>query len=239
LEDLTGWKAFFGPVQARHIPSFVAQAFHKTPSQCRIRYSLSFRLEMLFSMNALLWAIMAFIIGLLNPIWMLFASALFWGAGIVLYAGYPVLPGNSGWLKAGVLAFLEVLAIGIYTGAGLRRPWWACWGWMSAATLFTLWLGFDLKGTVGGNISEAESLMHKLGVKSIGTFFSAHPNKIGTIQHDALVCTDCLTCMHVCPKGVYEILPADKRLTLENPKKCFNCGACILQCPNDALSIKV
>ena len=190
-------------------------------------------------MNALLWAIIAFFIVLLNPIWMLFASVLFWAAGFTLYAGYPVIPGNSGWLKAGALSFLEVLTIGIYTVVLLQRPWWAHWGWMSAAALFTLWLGFDLKGTVGGNISEAESLLHKLGVKSIGTFFSAHPNKMGTIQHDPLICNNCLNCINVCPRGVYEILPADKNMAMEHPEKCFNCGACVLQCPSVALSIRV
>ncbi|MGD9259670.1 MAG: methyltransferase domain-containing protein [Desulfobacterales bacterium] len=239
LQNQTDWKADFGPVRAQDLQSFVDKKFHKTPDQCRVRYPLSFRLEMLFSMNALLWAIIAFFIVLLNPIWMLFASVLFWGAGFILYAGYPVIPGNSGWLKAGALSFLEVLTIGIYTVVLLQRPWWAHWGWMSAAALFTLWLGFDLKGTVGGNISEAESLLHKLGVKSIGTFFSAHPNKMGTIQHDPLICNNCLTCINVCPRGVYEILPADKNMAMEHPEKCFNCGACVLQCPSVALSIRV
>lgn len=239
LQNQTGWRADFGPVRAQDIPSFVEKKFNKTPDQCRVKYPLSFRLEMLFSMNALLWAIIAIFVGLLNPIWMLFASALFWGTGIILYAGYPVFPVKSGWLKAGILSFLEVLTIGIFTGVVLHKPWWTHWGWMSAAALFTLWLGFDLKGTVGGNISEAESLLHKLGVKSIGTFFSAQPSKMGTIQHDSLICNDCLTCMNVCPQGVYEILPADKKLIMENPDECFNCGACVLQCPSDALSIRV
>ena len=239
LQNQTGWRANFGPVRAEDLPSFVEKKFNKTPDQCRVKYPLSFRLEMLFSMNALLWAIITIFIGLLNPIWMLFASALFWGAGIILYVGDPVFPGKSGWLKAGVLSFLEVLTIGILTGVVLHKPWWTHWGWMSAAVLFTLWLGFDLTGTVGGNISEAESLLHKLGVKSIGTFFSAHPNKIGKIQHDSLICTGCLTCLNVCPKGIYEILPADKKPTIKNPDECFNCGACVLQCPSDALSIRV
>jgi NAD-dependent dihydropyrimidine dehydrogenase PreA subunit len=109
---------------------------------------------------------------------------------------------------------------------------------MLVAAAFTLWLGFDLKGIVGGNVSEAESLMHTLGVKSFGSIFTAHPEKVGSVKHDPITCTNCLTCMSVCPKGVYNISQKNNKVTLANPAACFNCSACVKQCPSGALSIE-
>ena len=79
--------------------------------------------------------------------------------------------------------------------------------------------------------------MHKLGVKSVGRIFTARPDKVGTIQHDRNICTNCLTCLNVCPKGVYALETENNQVTLKNPETCFNCGACLKQCPSGALFI--
>jgi len=237
IEELTGFQTDFGPLRARDIKDFVNRNYEKSPDQCLVRYPISFRLEMLFCMNALVWLIFVILTGLLNMRWVVLGSLLFWGAGMVLYAGYPYLPGKGGWLKAGALAVFEVLGIAIYTAEVLQKPWWTHWGWMTVAFFFTMWLGFDLKGIVGGNVSEAEALMHKLGVKSVGRIFTAHPDKVGTIKHNRNICTNCLTCLNVCPKGVFAVLPPEPRISLKNPENCFNCGACIKQCPSGALFI--
>lgn len=237
LEDLTGWEVDFGPVYATDIANYIDQNYQKTSDQSLVRYPLSFRLEMLLAMNALVWLIFAIITCFVNIKWMVVGSTLFWSTGFILYAGYSYLPGNSGWLKAGILSIFEVLGIAFFTGAVLQESWWTHWGWMVVVVILTLWLGFDLKGIVGGNISEAESLMHKLGVKSIGSLFSAHPAKIGTVQHQPDACTNCFACISVCPKGVYAISREDNQVALKNPERCFICGACVKQCPNEALSM--
>ena len=108
---------------------------------------------------------------------------------------------------------------------------------MTIAIIFALWLGFDLKGIVGGNVSEPESLLHKLGIKSVGRFFTADPAKTGTVRYDRQACINCFTCLEVCPKGVFTALPSDHCVKFENPENCFNCGACIKQCPSGALFI--
>jgi ubiquinone/menaquinone biosynthesis C-methylase UbiE/NAD-dependent dihydropyrimidine dehydrogenase PreA subunit len=238
LETRTGWKADFGPVYARDIPAFINRNFKKSPDQCLVQYPLSFRIEMLFCMNALVWVVVAILVGLVNMMWVPLVSALFWSAGIILYAGFPYLPGKSGWGKAAALTILEIIAIGMIISFILNGSWWIHWGWMLVAAAFTLWLGFDLKGIVGGNVSEAESLMHKLGVKSFGSIFTDHPEKVGSVKHDPITCTNCLTCMSVCPKGVYDISQKNNKVTLANPDACFNCSACVKQCPSGALSIE-
>ena len=239
LEELTGWKVDFGPVYARDISNFIQHNNEKSTEQRIVHYPLSFRLEMLFCMNALVWLILAVIASFVNIGWVALGTFLFWGAGLILYAGFPYLPGSSGWWKAALLSIFEVFGITLFTAYVLNLPWWTHWGWIFVAVVLTLWLGFDLKGIVGGNLSEAESLMHKLGFKSVGRIFSAHPAKLGSIRHDRHACTNCLTCLNVCPKGVYSIADKDNQINLTNAEACFNCNACIKQCPSEALSFDV
>ena len=158
---------------------------------------------------------------------------------MVLYAAFPLLPGRSGWLKAGWLCLLELLTIACLSVIVLARPWWGSWGWMLAAFAFALWLGFDLKGIVGGNASEADSLMHKLGVKSVGTFYRANPTKRGFIRHDPSACTNCLRCIDVCPQAVFRFPDGDQRVLLSDPEACLVCQACVKQCPSGALSVNL
>jgi ubiquinone/menaquinone biosynthesis C-methylase UbiE/NAD-dependent dihydropyrimidine dehydrogenase PreA subunit len=237
LKAQTGWSAEFGPVYATDIPAFLQQDHRKIAEQRLSQFPLRFRLEMLFSMNALVWLIVFGFLTLIRPRWAILASGLFWGTGLVLYAAFPLLPGRSGWLKAGLLCLVELLTIACLSVIVLERPWWGSWGWMLTALGFALWLGFDLKGIVGGNVSEAESLMHKLGVKSFGTFYTANPAKRGSIQHDRGACTNCLRCMAVCPKAVFASSDSDHHVRLAAPEECLVCQACVKQCPSQALSM--
>jgi len=239
LKAQTGWSVGFGPVYATDIPAFLQQGHRKTDEQRLSQFPLRFRLEMLFSMNALVWLVVFAFVTLIRPRWAILASGLFWGTGLVLYAAFPLLPGRSGWLKAGLLCLAELLTIACLSVIVLERPWWGSWGWMLTALGFALWLGFDLKGIVGGYVSEAESLMHKLGVKSLGTFYTANPAKRGFIQHDLGACTNCLRCINVCPKAVLAFSDHDHHVRLAEPEECIACQACLRQCPSGALSMNI
>jgi NAD-dependent dihydropyrimidine dehydrogenase PreA subunit len=134
---------------------------------------------------------------------------------------------------------VELLTIACLSVIVLERPWWGSWGWMLTAFGFAFWLGFDLKGIVGGYVSEAESLMHKLGVKSVGTFYRANPAKGALIWHDRSACTNCLRCIDVCPKAVFVLSDSDHHVRLADPEECLVCHACLKQCPSRALSVNV
>ncbi len=239
LKARTGWSAEFGPVYATDIRTFLRQGYHKSAGQRLSRFPLGFRLEMLFSMNALAWLIVFVVLTLISPRWAILASGLFWGTGLILYGAFPFLPGRSGWLKAGSLCLTELLTIAGLNAIVMERPWWGSWGWMLTSFAFALWLGFDLKGIVGGNVSEAESLMHRLGVRSVGTFYTADPAKWGSIRHDQSACTNCLRCMTVCPKAVFVLSESDSHVLLANPEQCLVCQACVKQCPSHALTLSV
>ena len=237
LKEKSGWSADFGPVYAKDIPAFLELDHKKTAELCRVSYPSRFRFEMLLCMNVLLWAVITFILIFIKPSWAILLSAIFWGAGIILYGGYPYLPGNSGWAKASALSILLAICIALYSVFILKQPWWHLWGWMTGAGILTLWLGFDLKGIIGGNKSEPESLLHKLGVGSIGQIHKYRNNLAGSISHNPEWCTNCGTCITVCPKSVF-IRTQENRVVLGDSNACFGCQACINQCVTKAVSIQ-
>ena len=100
-----------------------------------------------------------------------------------------------------------------------------------------MWLGFDLRGIVAGLPSEAEWLMHQLGMSSFGHIFSAEAFKAGNINQDINKCNNCRICLMVCPMGVFEAVDKNK-IRIQKKKECFSCNACVAQCPKTALFLE-
>jgi|GEM_PF-70854 len=235
LQQETGFNSVFGPAYAKDIPTFIEKGRKKSPDMCLAKYPLAFRLEMLMSMNTLLWAVIAAVLLIINPAWSFVFSLLFWGAGIVLYGGYPWIPGSSGWLKGLGLSVLIITGIGLGTFFIGNRAWYTHWGWMLAAIFVCFWLGFDLRGSVEASPSEATGLLERLGIHSIGKLYSSHSKTRAILNQNTVLCTNCGICMGVCPKGVFDFVRPEKRVVKARPEACFTCGACVFQCPERAL----
>jgi NAD-dependent dihydropyrimidine dehydrogenase PreA subunit len=238
FEDTSGWSAVFGPVYARDIPAFLELGHKKTEELCRVSYPTAFRFEMLLCMNGLLWILISMALIFIEPSWAILLSVFFWGAGIILYGGYPYLPGKSGWAKASVLAIFLAIGIALYSVFVVKRPWWQFWGWMTSAGLLSLWLGFDLKGIIGGNKSEPESLLQKLGVGSIGQIHKSRNNLMGSIRHNPELCSNCGACITVCPSSMFRRIRKNGKVVLRGSNNCLGCQACIKQCLDKAISIQ-
>lgn len=235
--EKTGWSAIFGPVEADDIPSFLENDFEKTMEESKIDFPLSFRLEMLFSMNFIVWVLVCFLTFLLfSAKWVILVSGIFWGNGFVLYAGYPFILGKSGWFKVGLLALVETIGILSISLIFFKNPWWAHSRLVITILVVSLWLGFDLKGIVGGS-SEAEKIMHSLGIEFEGSLYSPKKEGIGKIQQNKEKCTDCQICLKVCPKGVFR-LGKNNEVIPVNRRECLSCTACVKQCPQEALSLE-
>jgi NAD-dependent dihydropyrimidine dehydrogenase PreA subunit len=71
-----------------------------------------------------------------------------------------------------------------------------------------------------------------------------HPgtiNSIGNHFHLELVedrCTGAAECVQVCPRNVLHMNGRERRVQIERPEDCLLCGACIVQCPDDALRFR-
>jgi ubiquinone/menaquinone biosynthesis C-methylase UbiE/NAD-dependent dihydropyrimidine dehydrogenase PreA subunit len=211
LKKETGRIGLFGPAYSKNIPLFLKN--RKTVFEHnRAEFSLPFRLEMLFSMNLLVWLAIGIITLLIKLNMFLPISATFWITGLILYAGFPVIPGKSGWLKAAVLSAMEVIGIALYS-IFISLPLFSQWKIMLIVIAINMWLGFDLRGIVAGLPSEAEWLMHRLGMSSFSHIFAAGIFNPGKIQQDI-------------------------KIRIQNQWECFACKACVVQCPETALSLE-
>jgi ubiquinone/menaquinone biosynthesis C-methylase UbiE/NAD-dependent dihydropyrimidine dehydrogenase PreA subunit len=234
LKKRNGWNGKWGPAYARDLPLFLKNGYTKPPQQCIARFPLSFRMEMLIAMNVSMWMVLAAIALAGNPAWALITSVIFWGAGLILYAGYPLLPFKSGWLKALMLDFIVVagfIAVSVQTTGS---PWHYA-GWMIFACLAIAAIGFDLRGIVGDRTSEAEAIMHKLGFETFAHFFRAKGVHMGHINQDKSKCINCNTCRLVCPMGVFGLAGNKKDIIIGDGSACLKCNACVRQCIQKAL----
>ena len=236
LKKRTGWIGKWGPAYAYDLPSFLDNGCTKTPQQCLAKFPLSFRMEMLLSMNVSVWLVLAAVALAIHPAWALITSAFFWGAGLILYAGYPYLPFDSGWLKA---LMLTIMVIAIFIGVSVHvtgNPWQYA-GWMVFTCLAIMTIGFDLKGIVGDRTSEAEAFMHRFGFDAFGHFFRAKGVHQGRIIQDKDRCINCSTCRMVCPMGVFGIAGNKKDVIISDDSACLKCIACMQQCTKKALTL--
>jgi len=233
LKTASGRKGLFGPAYSKDIPGYLIK--HQTVFENnKAVFSLPFRLEMLLSMNFIIWFVIALISLFVAPGTLVPLSICFWLTGLVLYAGYPIIPGKSGWLKAGILSIIEIIAMAGYTVLISKMPAFTSWKTMLIISGINLWLGFDLRGIVAAKASEAEWLMNKLGMKSFGHIFSAEKQNEGLIQQDITNCTNCRLCLMVCPKDVFDVVEKNK-IRITNESACFSCNACVIQCPENVL----
>jgi len=233
IERETGFCVRFGPVRAEDVVEYVASGA-KTEGMKRATFGLRHRLDMLVSMNFIIWAPVALVFALVRPGQLVHLSALFWGIVVFLYVFFPWVPGRNGWLKAVVAASLLVvgyLAAGYLGADGLL----AYWPWMLGGTALAIAVGFDLAGIAGPIPSDAEALVQMLGFKRIGSVFNEKP--LGTLVYDREGCTGCLICHELCPVGVFDPDTDRGKTSLARPEACFSCGACVKQCPEGVLSL--
>ena len=65
-----------------------------------------------------------------------------------------------------------------------------------------------------------------------------HEDRLLAIELDEERCKGAGFCEQVCPTRVFEIDVERRLATLPNARDCVQCGACIVQCPFDALSFR-
>ncbi len=233
LKKETGRKGLFGPAYARDIPLFLDD--HKSVFKTnRTKFALPFRLEMLLAMNFIIWLGVALFTLIVDRSAFYTISLYFWIAGFVLYAGFPFMPGKSGWAKAGMISIGVILLFALYSVLLSHISILAYWKIILSFTIINFLLGFDLKGIVAGYPSEAEWLLLKLRAKSFGHIFSSARQMEGFIHQDISKCNDCRMCLMVCPKNVYTI-ELGNQVRIKNPDECFACRGCVTQCASDAL----
>ncbi len=229
----SGWRVVWGPVDARSIAEFLATGGKKTARMQVARFAWPQRLEM-----AVAWAFPLSVLALLvSPFWpsgVLRLVGLVWTAAAVVFLGFPLYEArlrreadsgsaaaNAGrWAPFLFLWALFVAGIvchGVWMGT---LDWQSLLEWSASSLVVLMILGVDVAGSTP---------VYKSGLL---------PERRLRITLDPARCRGIGFCEQVCPTNVFTVDPVRRQALLPRADHCVQCGACIVQCPFDALDFR-
>lgn len=231
VQQKTGWKAIWGPVDARSLPAFLRGGLKKTREMRIVGFPWPRRLEM-----AVAWAFPISLLSLLVlPFWregVLPLVGLVWGLSLVIFVSFPLYQKRLRTTRkpVGVVFFdfgergvalllwaLFMLGLVGYLVLAGDFSWAQSLRWGLASLIVLLILSLDLTGSTP---------VYKSGV---------HEDRLLRIVLDADRCRGAGLCEQVCPTDVLEVDHRRRVATVPRGEQCVQCGACIVQCPFDAL----
>lgn len=231
IKEHTGWRVIWGPVEATDLPDFLQAGMEANRAMRTVRFPWSRRLEM-----AVAWA---FPISLLALIALLFWKqallpmiGLVWVFSLLLFLTFPLYENllKSGKQHTGFIFFdfgqarVPLFFWGLFLSALIGTTllsgtftWTLVFRWGLISLLVLLLLSMDLAGSTP---------VYKSGL---------HPDWMLRITLDTEQCTGAAFCERVCPVDVFVVDHHKKLADLPRRDQCVQCGACIVQCPFDAL----
>lgn len=231
VHQKTGWRVVWGPVYAKAIPGFLGRGLVKTAAMRTVSFPWTERLEMTFA-----WAFPISLLALLLlPFWpegVLPIVALVWTASSLVFLGFPLYQRRLRATKkhAGfvffsfgerglpvVLWILFLIGLAGYTLLAGEFSWVPILRWGLASLVVLLILGIDVTGSTP---------VYKGGLQQ---------DRLLRIALNEDFCQGVGVCEDVCPTNVFNVDYVRRSASLQRIHACVQCGACIVQCPYDAL----
>jgi NAD-dependent dihydropyrimidine dehydrogenase PreA subunit len=224
VADATGWKPVWGPARLEDVPGFLERGLKVKKPERAMRFPAWERLEM-----AAMWAVpMALIAALV--LWLVAGAIVAAAAAAAIVASVAGLFAALPWLR--VTGHLRWLTHAAFTAAGVAL----------GAGLLALAGHADPGGLLGIGIASAVTGI-VLAADLAGTtpWYPSTLNSIGNHFDIELVedrCTGAADCVLVCPREVLVMNGRRRKVEIARPEQCIRCGACIVQCPSDALQFR-
>lgn len=236
IKEKTGWQVIWGPVYARDIPHFLKNGFRKTPEIRQVKFPLSHRIEM-----ALMWAFPFSMLsgGIFLLLWksmVLPVIALTWVLPFLVFSLFPLYEPLLTSKKTAPLskytvifdfAFPSLLIwitflifLGVFTALNSNFTWMSFLRWGLLSLVVILIISIDLMGSTPTYKS------------------SLHKDKFFEVFLNVEKCHGEGVCVEVCPKNCFRIDEGKQKAVISSKEQCVRCGACIVQCPFDALCFK-
>lgn len=224
VSEATGWRTRWGPARLEDLPEFLERGSRLRREHRKMRFPAWERLEMSTMWALPMSAIAGLVVGLAVGWQAALASVLgLFGAVVVLFLALPhlVVVGPRRWatqfgfavIGAGIGSGV-LLALGALNGPGLIA--------VGASNLIgMLVLSVDLTGTTPWYPSQINSFENQFDVELVEQR-----------------CTGAAECVQVCPRDVLKMDGSARKVQIARPENCLRCGACIVQCPDDALQFR-
>jgi NAD-dependent dihydropyrimidine dehydrogenase PreA subunit len=205
------WKVSFGPVDLHDLPEYLDSG-EKTDAMRAVRFDLGDRMQMAATWAAPTALLVGALTAWLQPAWALPLALLVVAMSIAVFTVYDRL-GRSprAWLMAAGVS-LSVGATLAFGGAPVALAAAAL-----APPLLVALLTFDYPGSTpieGGSHFE---------------------QRRWNIAFDPERCEGVYRCWEVCPEACFEKREDIRKVELAHDERCIRCGACVVQCPKDAL----
>ena len=235
VRERSGWHVIWGPVYAKDIRAFIRNKFKKDVQMRVVRFPFVQRMEM-----AIAWAFPISVIAalIILPFWrhlILALSALIWGMSFFIFLAIPLFENRlrasgkrigfivfdfgRGGIQLALWGFFLLLIFG-YAAAFHETDINFMLRWSFITLVITLLLSMDLMGSTPVFKS------------------SLHEDRLLKISIDHSKCKTAGFCELVCPRNCYEINRHAHKTSIPRADDCVRCGACIVQCPYDALFFK-
>jgi ferredoxin len=224
ITEATGWTARWGPARLEDLPDVLDRGGRVRRTERLMRFPLWERLELAGLLGVPLSAIALLLLGLLfggrtggvaaGGTFLVIAS---------LFAGLPRLriTGGLGWLT-----FLAMTAVTFLLEAGALVA--------LAAAGPTHLLAVGIENVVAMLVVTVDlSGMTPLYPSSIILF--RNKLRVNLVEE---ACAGSAECVQVCPINVIQMNGRRRKVEIARPDDCVRCGACIVQCPRDALRFR-
>jgi len=228
----TGWRVVWGPVYAKDIPAFLENRKEKSDRMRKVRFSLSHRLEMAVAWAFPMSVIFSLVVLLVRSQSVVPLIILVWALSFLLFSLFPLfLPllqreapkPKSDKFKFGQLIFLLILLLMGLSGLVIfsfltslfSLSFILFWGIIHTIAVFIL--GGDLPGSTPLLIS------------------AIREEKSYRVVLDHERCRGASFCKMVCPHNCFDLDEHSRKASFVREHKCIRCGACLVQCPFDAL----
>lgn len=232
--EKTGWRVIWGPVYATSIPQFLRDGMEKTLEMRVVSFPLKERVEM-----AVAWAFPISLLALiLLPFWRAMVLPLvgfIWAWAFLIFLSFPLYErrlrnrGKSvGFVffdfgERGIMLFLWALFMLGLAGFSVHvgsLSWALVLRWGLSSFIVVLIMGLDLMGSTP---------VYKSGLLK---------DRLFRIELDTERCKGAGFCEQVCPRNVFEVDRVRRLVFLPRAEQCVQCGACVVQCPIDALHFR-
>ena len=236
IREKTGWNIIWGPVYARDIKKFLKNGMKKSSEMRQVRFTPTQRIEM-----AVMWAfpfsvLSGVIFALVWKAMLLPVVLLTWILPFLIFISFPLyMPILSKTKTASFSKYTRifdfalptffiwtffVFSLAIFTFVNPNFSWATFLRWGVLSLVIILIISIDLMGSTPVYKS------------------SLHSDRFFEITLDGEKCKGEGICIEVCPRNCFELNIEKKKAFIPGVERCVRCGACIVQCPFDALYFK-